>query len=223
MRRLFFPLVLGLGGLAVLLALGIWQLQRLQWKEAILADIDARIMAAPVDVPQAPDPVADRFLPVTVTGDLTGQELHVLTSGDGPGYRVIAVLEAGDRRIMADIGFVPIPDKDLPRAAANVTIIGNLHWPDEVDGWTPPPDPANIWFARDVPAMAAALGTEPVLVVLRTVSGADLGVTPLPIDTSTIKNDHREYAITWFLLALVWAIMTGFLLFRTARAPQGVI
>jgi len=215
-----FPLVLGLGGLAILLALGIWQLQRLQWKEAVLADIDARIMAVPVDVPQAPDLVADRFLPVTVTGDLTGQELHVLTSGDGPGYRVIAVLETADRRIMADLGFVPLADKALPRAASAVTITGNLHWPAEVDGWTPAPDPANIWFARDVPTMAEALGTEPLLVIVREMSGADLGVTPLPIDSSTIKNDHREYAITWFLLAFVWVIMTGLLMLRTARAPR---
>ena len=164
--------------------------------------------------------MTDRFLPVTVTGDLTGEELHVLTSGDGPGYRVIAVLETSGRRIMADIGFVPIEDKDLPRAATAVTLTGNLHWPEEVDGWTPPPDPANIWFARDVPAMATALGTDPILVVVRGLSGADLGVTLLPIDSSAIKNDHREYAITWFLLAFVWAIMTGFLLVRTVRAGR---
>jgi surfeit locus 1 family protein len=220
-RRLIFPVLLGLLGCAVLIALGVWQLQRLAWKEAILADIAARITAPAVDLPAAPDPSADRFLPVTVTGALGGEELHVLTSADGPGYRVIAALTAGDRRVMVDLGFVPEAAKDSPRMAERVEVTGNLHWPDETDRWTPPPDAARgIWFARDVPAMAAALGTEPVLIVARRLSGADLGVTPMPVDTAGIRNDHREYAITWFLLAAVWAAMSGLLIARSARARR---
>lgn len=218
MRRLIFPVLLGLVGCAILVALGTWQLRRLEWKEAILADIEARIAAAPVALPESADPQADRYLPVIVTGVLGGEELHVLTSGEGAGYRVISALTTGDRRVMVDLGFVALEQKDAARMAEAVTVTGNLHWPAEVDGWTPAPDRgANIWFARDVGPMAEALGTEPLLVIAREVSGTDLGVTPLPVTTAGIKNDHREYAITWFLLALVWAAMSGYLVFRTMR------
>jgi surfeit locus 1 family protein len=122
---------------------------------------------------------------------------------------------------MVDLGFVPEAAKDADRMAAAVTVTGNLHWPDETDGWTPAPDATRgIWFARDVPAMAAALDSEQVLIVAREVTGADLGVTPWPIDTAAIPNDHRQYAITWFSLAAVWATMAGLLAWRAIRPTQ---
>lgn len=220
MRRLIFPVILGLGGCAILIALGVWQLQRLAWKSAILAEIDSTIAAAPVALPAAPDPERDEYLPVTVTGALGGVEARVLTSvkDRGPGYRVVSVLTAGDRRILVDLGFVPESGRDASRMAESVTVTGNLLWPDEVDRWTPDPDPgAGLWFARDLPAMAEALGAEPVLVVARDLSGADLGVSPLPVTTAGIPNDHREYALTWFGLAAVWAAMSGYLMWRVAR------
>ena len=224
LRRIAVPVLIGVVGCAILIALGTWQLRRLEWKEAILAEIDARIVAAPVALPAEVDPEADRYLPVTVTGVLGGQELHVLTSVKdvGPGYRVISALTSGDRRVMVDLGFVPEAEKDASRMAEAVTVTGNLHWPQETDRWTPAPDAGRaIWFARDVPAMAEALGTEPVLVIARevsgSVSGADLGVTVLPIDSAGIPNDHLNYAITWFSLAAVWAVMAGALVWRAAK------
>jgi surfeit locus 1 family protein len=217
--RIWFPVVLGIAGCAVLIALGTWQVRRLEWKEAILAGIEARVAEAPVPLPAAPDPQREGYLPVVVSGALGGEELHVLTSVKeaGPGYRVISVLTAGERRVMVDLGFVPEAAKDAGRMAEAVTVTGNLHWPDETDGWTPAPDGARgIWFARDVPAMAAALGTEEVLVVAREVAGAELGVMLLPIGTSGIANNHRDYAITWFSLAAVWAVMSAALVWRAA-------
>jgi len=224
MGRLIFPLILGLGGVAILLALGFWQVQRLDWKQGVLAEIEARIGAAPVPIPSAPTEEQDEYRPVTAAGAFTGEEIHVLTSAEdhGAGYRNIAVLVTQDnRRILVDRGFVALTDKDGSRIAENVTLTGNLLWPNEVDGWTPDPDLVrNIWFARDLPAMAGALQTETVLVVLRTVSGADGPILPLPIDTSVIPNDHLNYAITWFLLALVWAIMSGAFAWRMARSSK---
>jgi surfeit locus 1 family protein len=222
MKRLIFPILMGVVGVAILLGLGFWQLQRLEWKTAILNEINTRIAAEPVALPAAVDPAADKYMPVRVEGALTGEEITVLTADQGAGYRVISVLEmAGGRRIMVDLGFVPLEAKDAPRVAPDVAVTGNLHWPQETDGWTPPPDTdQGIWFARDVMAMAVALSTEPVLVVASTVSGADLGVTPLPLDTAGIPNDHLNYAITWFSLAFVWLVMSGFLFFRVARAAR---
>ena len=57
-------MLFGLIGVAILIGLGVWQLQRLVWKEAILSQIDARLRDAPVILPANPDPVVDRYLPV---------------------------------------------------------------------------------------------------------------------------------------------------------------
>ena len=68
--RVIGALILGLGGVAVLVSLGIWQVQRLAWKEGVLADIEARIVAEPVALPEVPDPQVDRYLPVVAEGAL---------------------------------------------------------------------------------------------------------------------------------------------------------
>lgn len=220
MRRYLFPLILGLGGIAILLSLGFWQLRRLDWKEAMLAEITAKIAAAPVpfDSIAAPDPAVDMYLPVSIEGATTGQELLVLSGrkGEGAGYEVIAAYEtAGGRRILLDRGFVPEEAKANPRPAIEITGAGNLLWPNETDSYTPPPDAkSGLWFARDVDTMARSLSTEPVMVVLSSAQGDAQGISPTPVDTSSIPNDHLNYAITWFSLALVWAGMTVFLLWR---------
>ncbi len=220
MRRILFLLIFGLAGLAVLVSLGTWQVQRLAWKKGVLADIEARIAADPVPLPQAVDPDADRYLPVELSGEMLPGEIHVLVSVKqvGPGYRIIAPFRTGDRTILVDRGFVPTTAKQAERRIGPMQVVGNLHWPDEIDGYTPDPDRAgNIWFARDVPALADALGAEPVLLVAR--SQTDPAITPLPVDTAGIPNDHLQYAVTWFGLALVWAAMTGYFLWR-GRAPS---
>ena len=221
MGRYVFPLLIGILGTGVLVALGVWQVQRLQWKEAVLAEIDARIGAAPVALPADPDREADRYLPVRAAGTFRGEEIHVLvsTKGVGAAFRIIQAFETADgRRVLVDRGIVPDELKGAVRSAGTAEVVGNLHWPEEVDRFTPEPDrAANYWYARDVDVLAGALGTEPVLIVARETSETDAQVTPLPVDTSGIPNDHLEYAITWFGLALVWITMTGVWLRRIAR------
>jgi surfeit locus 1 family protein len=220
MQRLV-PLMFGVLGFAVLVSLGIWQLQRLAWKEGVLAEIEARIGAAPVAVPEAPEADRDRYLPVKVAGRTTGEELLVLVSQKqvGAGYRVISAFETGDgRRLLLDEGYIREGEKGATRPAVAMTVTGNLHWPDEVDGFTPAPDwDAGLIFARDVPAMAAALGAEPVLVIARTVSGTDPRATPLPVTADGIPNNHLGYAVQWFGLAAVWAAMSVYYLRRVGR------
>ncbi len=218
MLRYIAPSVIGIVGCAFLISLGVWQVQRLEWKTAILDDIDARIAASPVELPGDPDPEADRYLPVALEGQFTGDELHILFSlkGKGPGYRIIAsYVTQDDRRVLVDRGYIPIDQKEAPRPAEDMDIVGNLYWPNEIDEFTPTPDLSrDIWFARDVPAMASELDTEPVLVVVREESGSDQFVTPVPVDSATIPNDHLQYAVTWFGLAIVWFGMTAFWLWR---------
>ncbi|WP_170769998.1 SURF1 family protein [Ruegeria lacuscaerulensis] len=219
MRRILFLLIFGLAGLGVLLSLGVWQVQRLAWKEGVLAEIDSRIAADPVDLPSSVSEDTDKYLPVTISGDMEPGEIHVLVSVKqvGAGYRIIQSFSTEDRTILVDRGFVPTTAKLVERLTGPMTVTGNLHWPDEIDSYTPEPDiDSNIWFARDVPNLAAALGAEPILLIAR--SETDPGVTPLPVDTAGIPNDHLQYAITWFGLALVWAAMTGYFLWRN-RAP----
>src|SRR5690606_35012890 len=223
MRRLLFLLIVGAGGVAVLLSLGLWQMRRLHWKEGIVAAIERRIAADPVplDTLAYPDPVADLYRPVTLAGRTTGEEALVLSGrkGEGAGYEVIAAFETDDgRRILLHRGFLPEAGRGMPRTPVALTVAGNLHWPDETDAFTPPPDAAaGLWFARDVSALAAALATEPVMVVARDVEGDAQGVEPVPVGTVAIPNDHRQYAITWFSLAAVWAGMTVFFLWRIRR------
>ncbi|MEM8591434.1 MAG: SURF1 family protein [Pseudomonadota bacterium] len=219
MRALFLLLV-GVAGTGVLLWLGFWQLARLEWKEGVLAEIEASISAAPVGVPVAPEPEADRYLSVSVSGVLGEHEIHVLASAKqfGAGYRVIRAIETDGRRLLVDVGMVRTPAKEAARPGGVVDVTGNLHWPEEVDRYTPENDVAgNIWFAREVPLLATALGTEPVLIVAQSVEPPLPGVTAFPVDTSGIPNDHLGYAITWFGLAAVWVGMSGLFLYRGRR------
>ncbi len=220
LRRLIFPLVLGVSGLSVLSGLGVWQVQRMEWKRSYLAEIEARIAAAPVALPTAPDPEADRYLPVFVEGRFTAEAIEVLSSTKlgGVGVRVIGVLDVDGRRLLVDRGYLPEDARKAARSVTTARIEGNLQWPQDSDRFTPPPDAkTGLWYARDVSALAVALNTEPTLIVARTPTGD--GIAPMPVDISGIPNDHWGYAITWFLLAVVWAGMTVGLLWRTrARA-----
>ncbi|WP_050929867.1 SURF1 family protein [Aestuariivita boseongensis] len=221
MGRLMFLLIFGLTGAGILISLGVWQVQRLAWKEGVLSEIEARIDAAPVALPETVDPEADRYLPVEVSGRFLPGEIHVLVSIKrvGPGFLIIAPFETETgRRILVDRGFVPSDAKAAPRTLGPETVTGNLHWPRETDSYTPDPDlEANTWFAREVPDMAAHLDTDEVLLIAR--SETDPAIRPIPVDTAGIPNDHLQYAITWFSLAAIWIMMTALFLWRS-RAPR---
>ncbi len=221
MRRSLFFFSIGLGGAAILVSLGIWQVQRLDWKLGVIADIDARIEAAPIPLPDVLDPVNDAYLPVEIRGVLDPTYLRVLVSQKeiGAGYRIISAFDMGGRRVLLDRGFTPVDQPNVPSHEGSVTVRGNLQWPQETDGFTPAPDIAkNIWFAREIDDMAEALKTEPVLVVAKKTSFNDAPISPLPVDTTAIPNDHLSYAITWFSLAAIWLAMTFAFTMRARRA-----
>lgn len=225
MKRLGFALLIGLGGMAILLSLGIWQVQRLAWKQDLLAEIEAQISTAPVALPASPTPERDRYLPVTVTGTIAeGPHARMLASRRQVGavHRHIVPVETADgRRILVDLGWTEA-EADLPELPAGpLSLTGNLDWPREVDGFTPAPDlDAHLWYARDVAAMSEAYGTRPILLVLREMPRTELGVTPWPVDTGGIPNDHLQYAVTWFSLAAIWGGMTLLFVARTRRKAK---
>ena len=217
MRRYLFPLILGVVGCAVLIYLGLWQLDRRAWKEDMLADITAGIQADPVPLPDAIDP-SMKYLPVTVSGTTTGAEIDVLshTREQGAGYQIVSRFVTDDgRAILLDRGFIPQEARRIDRPPVRLQVTGNLHWPQDASSSTPAPNmDENIWFARDVDAMALTLDTLPVLVVASAVEGDNQGARPLPVAIEGIPNNHLSYAVQWFLIAATWAVMTLALIWR---------
>ena len=219
------PILFGVIGTCILVALGVWQMQRLEWKEAIIAKIEARMTAEPVDLPDDPNPEDHRLLRVQVSGKMGTPEIHVISSIKrlGAGYRVIVPMELGDqnqgtgRWIMVDLGFVPERLKDpktrredsirWQQRAYSDELTGLVTWPQEVDSFTPNPDlDRNVWFARDVAKMAEQLKTDPILIVAEKHPEKPWP-RPRPPGVG-LPNRHLEYALTWFGLAIVWAAMT---------------
>ncbi len=216
-KRMIGPVIFGVVGVAILLSLGFWQLRRMEWKQGLLDEIATRISATPVALPDQPDRMRDNYLHVQITGALSGEEIHVLSSQKyaGPGYEIIARLATDQGPVLVDMGFVPEAQKNAARPTGTYTITGNLLWPEATGSFTPEPDIAkNVWFARDLPAMAAHLKTPEVLVIASAFEPANPDL-PKPVQlASNIPNRHLEYVITWFSLAIVWFGMTLYLLWR---------
>lgn len=217
--RIIFPLLLGLGGFAILCSLAIWQVQRLQWKQDVLAKIDAKITEAPIQIPLFPKQEIDNYLSVEVEGKIQEGELFVLgsRSGIGPGFRVVVPFEFNGRRILLDRGFIPESARKANRSIGSHKVIGNLQWPDEMDTLFTPEPEDELWFARDVESMARSLDTEPVLLVTKQIIPSSIEILPWPVDKSAIPNNHLNYAITWSLLAIGWLGMTIFWIWRIRR------
>ena len=220
MTRVWFIVFIGFAGTACLLSLGKWQIDRLHWKTDLLGKIDQKITEVPVILPAKPNEDDHKYLSVEILGQYTGESIRVLASRKhyGAGYRIISVFQTNQRRLLVDQGFVGLENTYDVSLAGDISLVGNLHWPDEVDTFTPTPDlKNNIWFARDVERIASFLQTEPVLLILKDSSLKDKNITPMPIDTSHIPNDHLQYALTWFSLAIIWALMSCLFVWTTRR------
>ena len=220
MRRFWFIVFIGFAGTACLLYLGKWQIDRLYWKVDVLKKIDQKIAAAPVLLPAEPSESVHKYLSVEISGQFLQESIRVLASKKryGAGYRIIHVFRTNGRRLLVDLGFVGLEtDYDID-LSSDISLVGNLHWPDELDNFTPEPDlENNIWFARDVERVASALQTEPILIILKDSTLKDKNIKPMPIDTTHIPNDHLQYAITWFSLAIIWALMSCLFIWTTRQ------
>lgn len=233
LRRVLFLIIMGVGGVAILAYLGVWQMQRLAWKNGVIAELEARLSDPPRIV--AGDETRDEnYAPAIAAGRFLAPEeapqIRFLSSlpPNGPGFRIITVFELDDgERILVDRGFAPQsfapkhqPPPPPPLGQREVS--GVLHWPREVSSFTPEPNAAEkLVFARDVEAMADILGTRPVMLVAREPEAAEGAPWPRPLPPSVdLPNDHLGYAITWFSLAAVWAAMTALVVLRRRRALQ---
>jgi surfeit locus 1 family protein len=239
-RRGGFPVGLTLAtaiALAILLALGTWQVQRLHWKQQLLARI-AALQAAPAqDLDQvlgrvAKDADAD-FTRVSAICKYiaTAPFLELYSVRDGQaGSRLISACEVeggGYRSILVDRGFVPdtvsarpsVLTGPQPDPIAVVPVVGVLRVPEHGNSFTPP-NTAQRWFTRDVAAMAAALKAPdpaPLFLMAETATNPEwkaLIPAPIPAD---IPNRHLEYALTWYGLAAALLGVYAAMLFKRRK------
>jgi len=211
--------------LAILIGLGLWQLERKAWKEGLIATLEQRLAATAVALPPAAQwgtlvPARDEFLRVAFQAEFQDdKEALVYTTGSsmrsdtgGPGYWVFTPARLGDGRIvMVNRGFVPEgrPNPATRRDGAvsgPVDITGVLRWPEPPGLFTPAGDPAhNLWFARDSAAIAAAKNVAdaaPFYVEME--SPVPPGGLPHPSRVQpSLPNNHFQYALTWLGLAAV--------------------
>lgn len=218
--RVRFPVGLTIAtavALAILLALGTWQLQRLAWKRDLLERIEA-LRAAPA---QPAGPVLDRaaggadvdFTRVTATcpGLSTASFVELYGIRDGKaGSRLISACRidsAAYRTLLVDRGFVAdsvsARPPQAPGSETPVTVTGVLRMPEAGNLFSPQNRPER-WFTRDAAGMAAALGASdpaPLFLMAETSTNPEWkALAPAPIPAS-ISNRHLEYAVTWYGLA----------------------
>jgi surfeit locus 1 family protein len=233
--RIWQVLIATVLGVALLVGLGVWQLQRLQWKEVLIAERDSHLAATPVTLERAlQDFDAQRsveFLKVEVTGTFQSDaELFLLTTERGtPGFEVVTPLVSRDGIvILTDRGFIPESLKDgakrpESRPSGEIKVTGVLRRRVQSRGpFTPDNDPeANIWYWWDIPAMLAfaRIGTDarvaPFVLHLLPDDGKGLP-RPVAVDAS-LTNNHFQYALTWFALAFLLIVMSGLLIRQTLR------
>lgn len=217
--------------LAILLALGTWQLQRLRWKEDLLAKI-AALQAAPAK-PAGPvlhgvDQGADAdFTRVKVICPGLAKapfvELYSVREGDAGSRLISACRLDGERSILVDRGFVlDTVSARPPVDAADVTpieIVGVLRKPEAGNSFTPPNTPQR-WYTRDVAAMAAALKAPrpaPLFLMAETATNPEWkALVPAPIP-AVISNRHLEYALTWYGLAAALLGVYAAMLFKRRK------
>lgn len=200
---------------ALFLALGTWQLYRMQWKHALIERVNERAHAAPVAVPPRaawPTLTAENaeYLRVQVNGEflLDRSTLVQASTEHGLGYWVMTPLRTaqGDT-ILVNRGFVASLKYDAGSGTRPAQVTGLLRLNQAGGGFLRPNDAkADRWYSRDIPAIAAARGLAPVAPYFIDADASPAAEAGQPIGGLTVIkfNDHHlVYAFTWYALALM--------------------
>jgi surfeit locus 1 family protein len=198
---------------AILVGLGIWQLQRLQWKLALIAEVNGHMAAPPLPLNEALKSSADamQYRRVALNGRFdNSKEAYVFTTAAGGKavYHVLTPFLTDDgHSLLVDRGYVPKEKRD-PATRTPVQgatrLVGVWRVPDAPGTFTPAPDTAHrIWYSRDLKAIAAA---DHIQLAAPVVIEADATPNPggWPKGGQTVvsfRNEHLSYAVTWFGLA----------------------
>lgn len=222
LRPQLWPTLFTIPAVIVLLGLGTWQVQRLFWKEALIAERQAGL-AAPVTPWIEAEPRLKELLwhRVSATGRFRHDSELILAArsmNGNPGYHIVTPLAiaGGGPVLLVDRGLVPLERKEPGRRAAgqvegDVSVTGVLR-PTQQPSWlTPDNQPEdNFWFFLDLPAMAQAAGLDGAVTAayLEADGTPNPGGFPIGGQTRvTLPNDHLQYAITWYALALALAVI----------------
>lgn len=241
-------LLLILAGVAfiILCALGTWQVQRLIWKQDLIDTVQSRIDLPPEPAPGPADwPALDLdevdYLPVRVTGTFDNdREVHAYTALSDPagpvggqGYFVLTPLVTEDGWVViVNRGFVPEANKEPDTRAEGqidgvTEVAGLLRRAQGRNAFTPPDDvEGNIWFTRDPQAIGEALGIEtgrlaPYYIDAFYDPDHPSGLPQGGETMVTFPNNHLQYAITWYGLALV-LVAVVFAWMRSSRSRRSV-
>jgi surfeit locus 1 family protein len=198
----------------LLVGLGVWQLQRLQWKLALIAEMTRNLAAPPIDLKTALALGARaQYRQIALTGRFeNSKEAYIFATGPNgaPVYHILTPLNISDgAAVLIDRGIVPTMLRD-PRSrpgsepVGQVNIVGVWRTPDKPGLFTPTPDfKHRVWFARDLAGIAQEehLKLAAPAIVEAEASPAS-GDWPRGGQTRIdIPNDHLQYALTWFLLS----------------------
>jgi len=236
-RALIGPAVFTAAMVALLAGLGVWQLRRLAWKEALIARIETRATAAPVEAPPHAQwanlsPEDYDFLHARVSGRFDPAREALIFSpppqgaGIEPGFRVIAPFLLDDGGAMlVDRGFLPLSlraDETRKREpSGHVTLSGVLRGPQARNVFTPADSPQEgLFYTSDARALAAYLKlSEAAPFILELDPAAPAPGLPRVYDHNIeLANNHLSYAITWFSLAA--AVAGGFAFYAAGRLKE---
>lgn len=213
---------------ACFVALGIWQIERLGWKEALIARVDSRVHAPATAAPSKAEwpninAQDDEYRHVAVTGLFdNSKETYVYASTElGPGYWVLTPLKTVDgQTVLINRGFVPLDRKDpssRPQGQLTdpVTVTGLLRLTEPEGTLLRKNVPqSDRWYSRDVAAIAAKRELTDVAPYFIDADKSDI-VGNYPVGGLTqvkFPNSHLQYAITWFVMALMTLGFLWFLL-----------
>ena len=235
-RSLFIPAVLGF---AVLVGLGTWQLERKAWKEALIARIGERLDAPPVALPSQSDWAKIqqanaeyrrvRFIAAFDYDEdalLYGAASAFRPDVSGVGYWVFTPARLADGSfVIVNRGFISAARKEraaraLGEVAGPIEMTGVLRWPEARHWFSPHDDPAHgFWYTRDPAAMAVAEGVHPVApFYVELESPIPPGGWPQPGKiVANLPNNHLQYAVTWYGLALVLSAVFAVWAFQSVR------
>lgn len=237
-RGVVIPAVATAVVLALLVGLGLWQLDRKVWKETLIAAMNERLAAAPADLP-APDawgaltPDNAEFRRVRFTADfLPVKDTYAYVAGSAlrndiksPGYFVFRPARLANGRIVAvNRGYVPI-DHTAQSPAGPQQVTGYLRFPEKGSSFTSASDAeGDVWFVRDQRQMAAKRGWGDVApFYIDQETPVPSGGLPRPSAlTVNLRNDHLGYALTWFgLAATLLGVFAAWLIARWRQPVTG--
>jgi surfeit locus 1 family protein len=217
-----WPSLAALSALAILLGLGTWQVQRLDWKAALIAEMQARGAAQAIDLPRDLSVPDLEYRKVRLRGTfLHDRELYLSsrTNKGKVGLHVVTPMHLDNgRTILVDRGWVP-PERKDPAARAEGQVAGPVALEGVLrrGGWggsawfQPANQPAeNLWLWLDLPAMAARAGVPEAETAAYVAAGPAENPGVYPIGGTArvdLSNNHLQYAITWYALAAILLVI----------------